>query len=123
MSEGRIVETTAVIDIFANPQDDFTRQLVAHSNDFSLPQRLLDHLQGLVLKIIYRGEGAEEAVISDTAQKYPVALNILHGKIEYIGDQPLGALLVNVKGEDPGAVEQAVAYLRSRAERVDRVHG
>ena len=123
MSDGKIVETNAVIDVFANPQDEFTRQLVSHSYDFTLPQRLLAHLKGQVLKIVYRGLGAEEAVISDTAQKFPVGLNILHGKIEYIGDQALGVLLVNVKGDDAGSVSQAVSYIRSRAERVDVIHG
>lgn len=123
MSEGKVVEVNTVIDIFANPQAEFTRQLISHSFDFTLPERLLEQLQGQVLKIVYRGLDAEESVISDAAQRFPVALNILHGKIEYIDDQALGVLLVNVKGTDETAVNGAIEYIRSRAERVEIVHG
>lgn len=118
MSQGQIVEQDTVINVFASPQADFTKQLIQHSGNFALPPRLLANLKGKVLRIQYRGEGAEEPVISDAAQKYPVALNILHGQIEYIGDAPLGVLLININGPSE-AVEQAIEYIKERAEHVE----
>lgn len=118
MSQGEIVEQNTVINVFAAPQAEFTKQLIQHSGNFVLPQRLLANLKGKVLRIQYRGEGAEEPVISDAAQKYPVALNILHGQIEYIGDAPLGVLLININGPAE-AVEQAIDYIKKRVEHVE----
>lgn len=122
MSKGVVVETGTVLDIFANPQADFSKQLVEHSYDFDLPPRLVENLNGKIFKIVYRGEKAEASVLSDTAQRFAVKLNILHGKIEYINEQPLGVLLVNILGE-PGEVTKAVHYIQSQVERVEVTYG
>ena len=122
MNQAVVVETDTVFNLFANPKAEFSRLLIQHSNNFSLPERLLTQLKGKVLKILYRGGGAEEPVISDTAQKYAVAVNILHGQIEYISDSPLGVLLVNINGA-PAMVEEAIRYIKSRVESVEVVYG
>lgn len=122
MSQGHVVENDTVLNIFANPQAEFTRQLISHSSDFAIPERLLANLTGKVLKIVYRGEGAEAPVISDTAQQFPVAINILHGKIEYITDLPLGVLLVNINGAAQ-AVEEAIRYIEARVDHVEVAYG
>ena len=118
MSQGVVVEQDTVLNVFASPQAEFTKQLIRHSGSLELPPRLLENLTGKVLRIQYRGAKAEEPVISDAAQKYPVALNILHGQIEYIGDAPLGVLLINIKGPEE-AVEEAIAYIKTRAQQVE----
>ncbi|HWR28577.1 MAG TPA: ATP-binding cassette domain-containing protein [Negativicutes bacterium] len=122
MSQAVAVEVDTVFNIFANPKADFTKQLIQHSNNFSLPERLLADIKGKILRILYRGGGAEEPVISDTAQKYSVAVNILHGQIEYISDLPLGVLLVNINGA-PAIVEEAISYIKSRVESVEVLYG
>jgi len=122
MSKGIVVETGTVLDIFSNPQHEFSKQLVEHSHDFALPSRLLDHLSGKILKIIYRGEKAEAPILSDVAQQFSVKINILHGKIEYINEEPLGALLVNIIGE-PAELEKVIYYIRSQVERVEVTYG
>lgn len=122
MSKGKVVETGSVLDIFSKPQHSFTQQLVAHSYDLDLPQRLLQDTRGKIFKIVYRGDKAEDPVLSDTAQRFPVKLNILHGKIEYINDQPLGILLVNAIGEQAD-VDQAIDYIRTKVDQVEVYHG
>lgn len=122
MNQAVVVEEDHVFNIFANPKAEFTKVLIQYANNLSLPERLLAQVKGKVLKILYRGGGAEEAVISDTAQKYAVAVNILHGKIEYIGDLPLGVLLVNINGA-PALIEEAISYIKSRVESIEVVYG
>jgi len=122
MSKGVVVETGKVLDIFSNPQAEFSKQLVEHSYDFALPPRLLNHLNGKILKIIYRGEKAEAPVLSDVAQRFAVKINILHGKIEYINEEPLGALLVNIIGEGE-ELTKVISYIRSQVERVEVTYG
>lgn len=122
MSEGRVVELGTVYDTFAHPRHEFTRTLVARTLDLHMPARLLDGSCGLVLKILYRGEQAEEPLISETAKRFDVRVNILHGRIEYIGGHPLGALVAGLEGPPP-MVQEALAFIRSRASDVEVLHG
>jgi len=93
MTGGNVVEEGDVFDIFATPQHDFTRQLVSHTFNLELPPRLLQELRGTLVKILFVGVSAEQPVLSDVAMRYGVSVNILHGKIEYIGHRALGILV------------------------------
>lgn len=123
MSAGKVVEEGEVFDIFAHPQHPFTQQLVSHTLNLTLPARLREHLPGQLLKVLFIGDSAEQPVLSDAAVKFGVAVNILHGKIEYIGERALGILVVQLTAENPQAVGDAVAYIRSRTAQVEVIRG
>lgn len=118
MNAGEVVEEGTVYDLFAAPQHEFTRQLVARTLNLDLPLRLIEGSEARILKLQYRGQRAEEPIISETIRRFGVQVNILHGQIEYIGGQPLGALVVSLEG-DSAAVEQAVAYISSQTAGVE----
>lgn len=118
MDAGAIVEEGTVYEVFANPRHPFTCQLVARTRNLELPSRMLEAAAGKLLKLHYRGVRAEEPVISETVRKFDVQVNILHGQIEYIGGQPLGALVVSLTGR-PEIVEQAAAYMGGQAAGVE----
>src|SRR5690625_8020829 len=84
----------------------------------SLPDRLLVGRKGPILQITFRGESAEESVISETIDKFDVSINILHGKITYIQDRPLGTLVIEVIGGQ-AEVEQVIAYIRKRTNQLE----
>jgi D-methionine transport system ATP-binding protein len=46
--------------------------------------------------------------------------NILHGKIEYIQETPLGIFIMELIGED-AEVKRAIAYIESRIENLEVV--
>ncbi|MBE5213076.1 methionine ABC transporter ATP-binding protein [Pectobacterium sp. A535-S3-A17] len=124
MTGGRVVEEGDVFDIFATPQHAFTRQLVSHTLDLALPPRLLVDLQGTLLKILFVGESAEQPVLSDVAMRFGVSVNILHGKIEYIGNRALGILVALLAHpSDPGKVTEAVEHIQVRTANVEVLHG
>jgi D-methionine transport system ATP-binding protein len=118
MSEGEIVETAGAYDIFATPIHPFTRHLVAHTFDLELPDRLAADVRGTLVKVVYKGARAEEPVLSDTLGRCAVGLNVLHGKIEYIGGQPLGIMLLDVTGGSE-AVAESIEYLKTRTASVE----
>jgi D-methionine transport system ATP-binding protein len=122
MSEGIIVETGGAYSIFAAPVHPLTRQLVEHTLDLELPERLLKDVRGTLIKIIYRGEKAEQPVLSDTLRKYNIHFNVLHGKIEYINDKPLGVLLLDTTG-DKGEIAKSIDYMKTRTASVEVLHG
>lgn len=113
MSEGKIVESGDVYSVFTNPQDDFTKQLIEHTNNFDIPDDIKAIISGPVLKLTYLGEKAAEAVLSETAAEFDVRYNIIHGKIEYIESKPLGILYVNIIGDEEN-VKRAVSELKEK---------
>jgi len=123
MSDGKVVETGEVFDIFAHPQHAFTQQLVSRTLNLTLPERLHQHLPGQLLKILFIGDSAEQPVLSDAAINFGVAVNILHGKIEYLGERALGILVVQLSHDDPAVVTQAVDYIRNRTAQVEVIRG
>ncbi|MCG8708967.1 methionine ABC transporter ATP-binding protein [Brenneria sp. 4F2] len=124
MTGGKVVEEGDVFDIFASPQHAFTRQLVAHTLNLELPPRLREDLRGTLLKILFVGESAEQPVLSDVATRYGVSVNILHGKIEYIGNRALGILVALLTHPtEPAKVAEAVAHIQATTAQVEVLHG
>ncbi|MCW2473474.1 MULTISPECIES: methionine ABC transporter ATP-binding protein [unclassified Symbiopectobacterium] len=124
MTQGRVVEEGEVFDVFAAPQHPFTQQLVSHTLNLELPARLKEELQGTLLKILFIGDSAEQPVLSDVAVRYGVSVNILHGKIEYIGNRALGILVVLLTHPtDSEQLAGAIHYVQTRTARVEVLHG
>jgi len=124
MSAGKVVELGEVFDIFAHPQHPFTQQLVSHTLNLTLPERLQQDLPGQLVKILFIGDSAEQPVLSEVAVMFGVTVNILHGKIEYLGERALGILVVRLTAADnPTAVEAAVDHIRQRTAQVEVLRG
>lgn len=121
MDDGVIVEEGFAYEIFAHPKHAFTKRLVDRTFDLQLPQRLLKDARGTLFKLIFLGDGAEKAVISDAIKRFDVAINVLHGKIEYIGDSPIGVLIVSISGEE-NKIGAVVEYFRSVGVGTEEVH-
>jgi D-methionine transport system ATP-binding protein len=122
MDAGQIVEAGDVYDIFATPQHPFTRQLVERTQHIALPAHLLNTLRGTLIKVLFLGERAESALLSEVTRRFGLSVNILHGKIEYIDNRALGVLVTLLEhgpGEDHARVAAAVDFLRERTARVD----
>lgn len=120
MNNGGVVELGTVYDVFTNPQNEFTRQLINHTHKFEIPQKVIDNAKGSIVKLTYLDEKAQEALISKASTKYPAQFNILHGKIEYIGDRPVGILYVNVIGEN-NVINDAIKFLDEKTESLEVV--
>lgn len=119
MNQGRVVESGRVIDLLSNPQNDFTKKLIAHTENFELPADIV-RLFGKesILKITYLGEESTEPILSNAIKTHNVDISILHGKIDYVDHTPIGTLIVSVKGEKQD-VRSAVDYIRSKTLRVE----
>ena len=119
MNGGRLEEVGDVYKTFTNPKTEFTFQLIEHTRDFTIPGNILKSLDGEVVKLTYLGERAAKAVLSDTAAEFGVRYNILHGKIEYIGEKPLGILYVNLIGSE---IEKVKSALADKVESLEVIH-
>lgn len=121
MQDGKIIEEGNVYDVFANPQQPLTKDFVNSILQFDLPERLLEERQGKIIKIYFQGAIAEQSVISDVFQKFKVRGNILHGKIEYIQEIPLGIFIMEITG-DHNELDRAIEYIASRTRNLEVIH-
>ena len=122
MSGGKVLELDDIFNVFSSPAHEFTRGLINHTINLDLPARLKENDNNEILKIIYKGDKAEEAIISQTVRKFDVNMNILHGKIEYISDKPLGILLVRLEGK-AGDISRAKEYIRNNTYKIKEIDG
>ena len=118
MEEGKVIEVSDVYELFANPQTELAKQFVETIHSLTLPDRLLSGRIGSIVQISFRGESAEESIISETLGKFNVDINILHGQISYIQDLPLGTLIVEIKG-DKLEIEKAITFITKRTNRLE----
>lgn len=121
MQDGRIIEIGQVYDIFSKPKEDLTKDFINSVLQFNLPENLLKNSKGTVIKVTFKGSVAEESVVSDMLQKYKVKGNILHGKIEYIQDTPLGIFIMEISGEQT-EVQKAITYIHERTNNLEVIH-
>ncbi|TVX86813.1 methionine ABC transporter ATP-binding protein [Paenibacillus agilis] len=121
MQNGIIVEEGKVYDTFSDPKHSTTQSFMKSLFQFELPERMLKQCQGTIVKIHFVAPQAEEAVITEVLRAFDVRGNILHGKIEYIHDNPLGILILELLGDD-AEVQRAIDYIAKRTHRVEVLH-
>lgn len=118
MQGGAVIEEGQVYDIFADPQQDLTKEFISSVVSFNVPEQILSETAGLLVKLLFKGAMAGEGVVSDMLQKYQIKGNFLHGSIEYIQERPLGIFIMELEGDKTTIVE-ALKYLESRATLVE----
>jgi D-methionine transport system ATP-binding protein len=120
MQDGEIIETGDVYNLFAHPEKELTKTFISSVIQMNLPEPLLKGRKGVVIKIHFKGAIAEEAVVSELFQNFKVKGNILHGKIEYIQETPLGIFIMELIGDET-EVKRAIAYIKDRIENLEVV--
>lgn len=118
MQDGSVVEEGPVYEIFANPKETLTKQFISTILDFTLPEHLINEHNGTIIKIQFRGSVAGEAVVSDALQLFAVKGNILHGKIEYIQNVPLGIFIIQLSGEK-SEIQKTIDYIEQRTNHLE----
>lgn len=118
MQDGKVVEQGPSYEIFANPKEPLTKTFIQTVLSFQLPPQLMENCQGTLLRLQFRGDIAGAPVVSDMLQGHKVSGNILHGKVEYIKELPLGIFIMELLG-DQSEVERALSYLEQRLEQVE----
>jgi D-methionine transport system ATP-binding protein len=112
MCYGEVVELDSVFSIFSTPTHEYTKSLIAHVLDLDLPPQELTGENFKTIKVLYCDQKADEAIISDTIEKFKIKINILLGKIEYISGKPFGVLIVKLIGS-PSKIKEAEEYIKS----------
>lgn len=88
---GVIKDSGHIQDMFLKPSDEMKEFL---GEDEILPQ------EGVNIRLFFPKEVAFDCVITNMARKLDKNFNIVWGRIEKLGEQVLGLLVINIKEED-----------------------
>lgn len=114
ISNGKIVESGAVEDIFIAPQNDITKELIAFLppvKDENLA-RLLDDKSD-VYRVIFTGSDAHKPLISQMVRQFGVDVNILSGSIDEVQSTELGHLVIKMLGNEVQK-SNAIEWLKTK---------
>lgn len=113
MEKGRIIEQQDVYQVFANPTSDLMKHFVENLYDDRLPEELLQkHQHDTIVRLIFLQETAEQPIIDYVKEQFDISISIIHGKIEYINNTPLGHLTIVLSGENTEK-QNAIDYLNN----------
>jgi D-methionine transport system ATP-binding protein len=118
MKEGKVIEEGEVYEIFANPKEDFTKKLVQNSLKLEIPKNIYLNYKGKIIKILYKGNEALEPVLYNVSKKFDVEINLLHGQIEYISENPIGVMIVGINGNEKES-KLAIDYIEEKTARTE----
>ncbi|MDR2176066.1 MAG: ATP-binding cassette domain-containing protein [Synergistaceae bacterium] len=125
---GKIVEQGKTLEMFTNPRHSVTKQF---ANSLFEQDKIKEVLLGeyvkkvigsggLVARLIFKGEKANDALISDVSRRFGIDASIIFGNIEIIQSQPLGNLYVAFSGP-ADRIAEAVDYAAAQGVLVQRV--
>ena len=126
MEEGRIKEIGDVVDIFAHPKAEITRNFIATTSNLTKIGDLLKENAKVVqlnpgeqlLMLTYSPHNTNEPLISAISRKFDIDANIIFGNVEVLQHQSLGSLVVKLSGEQ-SHIEEAITYIKDTGVQVE----
>ena len=130
LDEGRIVELGDVLSVFSHPKERVTNEFVSSFFQLGKVNGLIDkgiikdklENGGLFARLLFTGDSANEAYISDVSIKYGISASIVFGNIEVLHGEPLGNLYVVFSG-DVRSINKAIGHLEKSGVEVEFIAG
>ncbi|MCG2626480.1 methionine ABC transporter ATP-binding protein [Bradyrhizobium sp. WYCCWR 13023] len=117
LDAGRVVENGHVADIFTHPKHPITQSFLADGD--SLPVSLVSRIvrepgSHAVIRVQVRGAGAGDTLVARLARELGLDVSLLSARIDEIGGQHVGSLVLGIPLDDSGgegAATRALAWL------------
>lgn len=123
MSDGKVVETGTVKELFEKPQTDVSKrfvQTVDGSNIDELKKELKKlYPYGQVMRITFAGEISNRAIIADAIRKTTIPVSIVNSHITHSQTGPLGVIYAHVSNGDEQQYQEFSALLENEGVKVD----
>lgn len=126
MEDGYVVEEGNIIDIFAHPKNEVTKNFINTTTSIHQIYEMMEADNPLValeadetlIRLIYSSTHTKDALMTYLIKKYDVSLNIIFGNVEILANQPLGNLVVKMKGIEANR-KDAIAYIKAQGVGVE----
>lgn len=113
LEDGGVVEEGKVIDVFARPNSDTTKDFLAHLAPVEDKKSDIVRWskEGGRYTLRFRGESTGEPVLSRIQKRYDVEFNIRAGGVQQVKGEEVGTLICDIIGES-GEVKKAIDALQ-----------
>lgn len=106
MEQGKVVEDGDVLSLFKQPKHKVTERFVKQDalidreeNDEAIEYLLAAYPEGLIIRLLFEGKKANEAIISKAVRKLDIDVNVLQANIKNSNQTSFGNMLVQITGE------------------------
>lgn len=125
MEAGCVIETGNVLDIFASPKHETTKNFVNSVVREEIPQSVYEQLRNTasnrrIYKLSFLGVDVGQPIVSQVAKKFPIDINVLFGNITELQGVPFGNLIVEFVGEG-SEIERAANYIKLKNVEIKEV--
>ncbi|HSX04509.1 MAG TPA: ATP-binding cassette domain-containing protein [Rhabdochlamydiaceae bacterium] len=112
LEKGELVEAGTLAQIFTNPFHPITKNFVQNTVH-EIPPHFFKEIapNNQLVHLYFKGEKADQPIISQLVRKFNVDANILLGWIDSLQTVTVGNLIIQLTGE-PANIEQALSYLK-----------
>ena len=122
MEQGEVKEVTDIYTAFTEPKEPIAKSLVERVLNVNVPQALVLKENEELLRLSYTGDDSYDPVISIASKHYDITMDIINGKVDYIGEKPFGVLLVILRGAKEER-EKALTYIKKNVYKMERLGG
>lgn len=120
IDKSEIVEQDEIVKFFTHPSTQLAKEFIRSSLKQDLPAALQYQLKSeksnpnsnVVLRIIFHGRAAAEPFIAYLMQELGIRLNILQANIEFLKNDSLGIMVVEVIND--GDIQKGIQYLQTQ---------
>lgn len=118
LDRGSLIEQGPIMELFAKPKSEMTRQLVQKALHIELPQQIQKNLQttslhakSCLVRFTFVGEDSNQPLIATLVQKFNITISIIQANIENIQEATVGFTVCLLSGEQD-AIHHALAYVK-----------
>ncbi|WP_027417134.1 methionine ABC transporter ATP-binding protein [Aneurinibacillus terranovensis] len=125
MEEGKVVEMGTVLNLFAHPQTDTTKNFIRSIFDDSLPQGFLERVQhepgSRIVRLTFIGESTGNPVLAELTARFALKPSILFGNITQVKDTTFGYLIVALNGP-ADLLDNSLAFVGEQGIEAEVIH-
>lgn len=114
LDAGKVVEQGPVSKVFADPQHPITQRFI-QSTTHDIPKECFKPASPnrKLLRLRFKGDAANEPIISQITAKFHVEANILMGWIDKLQTTTIGTLIIELTGS-PEGIAQSLTYVSDK---------
>lgn len=121
IDKGEIVEQNEIVEFFTHPSTLLAKDFIKSSLKHELPAALQYQLKAqrtlasdnALVRIIFHGRAAAEPFIAHLMQELNIKLNILQANIEFLKNDTLGIMVVEVLNDEQN-LQNGIRYLQTK---------
>jgi len=99
MEKGKVAEIGSTYSLFADPKEQITKKMTGSILFPKLPPEVFNQAKGSIFLVVFKGEMANDPILSRVIRQVDADLNVLMSNIEYVSGKPIGIFYIEILGK------------------------